>query len=223
MTPAERTAAFRELARGLDRIDVDVYHEYGLDPLEPVIGGGERGLALGVFGRDPGRHEIRHRQPFVGAGGQKVRKCLYRAAHGAEMPDFAASLTIGQRAFWANTVPYKPIGNKAWGMRTKRDFAPIVRDLLVHGWSGQDLLCLGRVAFDWFALGDKAVKAALKEHWDREDRFDASIEAPVTAPDGASRVIRLHPLPHPSPLNATWAPHFERLTMAALQRIGWAG
>lgn len=223
MTPDERTRAFRELARDLDRIDVDVYRQYDADPLEPVIGGGEPTLALGVFGRDPGRHEIEHREPFVGAGGQKVRKCLYRAAHGAEMPDFAASLAIGRRVFWANTVPYKPIGNKAWSMRAKRAFAPVVADLLVHGWQGRDLLCLGRVAFDWFGLADKATKQRLKDHWEREDRFESSIEVTVVAPDGSSRPLNLHPLPHPSPLNATWAPHFERLTLAALQRVGWGG
>ncbi|MFT6144245.1 MAG: hypothetical protein ACJAV2_002125, partial [Myxococcota bacterium] len=45
--------AFRALAAELDRIDVGVYTEFGKDPLEPIIGLGDRRCRLAVMGRDP--------------------------------------------------------------------------------------------------------------------------------------------------------------------------
>ena len=87
---------------------------------------------MGIFGRDPGRTEIELNEPFIGKGGQLVRAGLYRAAEvGGELPDLDTSIEVGRRVFWANTVPYKPIGNKAWSVRVKRRFVPYIRDLLV--------------------------------------------------------------------------------------------
>ena len=215
-----RRQAFRALAAGLDRIDRAVYEAYGKDPLEPTLGAGDPRCRVAILGRDPGRHEVEHGQPFVGVGGQKVRAALYRSVHGTELPGFAESLEIGKTAFWANTVPYKPLGNKAWPVRTVRAFAPHVRDLLVNGWQGTELLALGRVAFFWFGLDDKATKARIAEHWARDDRFEQPLEVVVTAPGGESRAISVRPLPHPSPLNATWAPHVPRLLDEALAAAG---
>ncbi len=220
MTPQARHDGFRTLAAGLDRIDRAVYEAAGRDPLEPVLGEGIPSCRVAVFGRDPGRHEIVHGEPFIGAGGQKVRAGLWRALRGGELPDFEASRAIGRYVFWANMVPYKPLGNKIWSMRQRRAFAPWVRDLLVHGWQGTEVLVLGREPFMWFGLDDREVKAALEAHWTREDRYNASVSVPLVAPDGVSRAVRLHPLPHPSPLNATWAPHVPRLLDDALERVG---
>lgn len=84
---------FRELAAQTDGIDTKVYADYAKDPLEPIIGLGRRNARLCFFGRDPGRSEVEHGEPFVGSGGQLVRKALYRHLHdGQPMPDFAASL-----------------------------------------------------------------------------------------------------------------------------------
>jgi len=220
VTPAERQARFRELAATLDRIDRPVYEQAGRDPLDPVLGEGIASCRVAVFGRDPGRHEILHGEPFIGAGGQKVRQGLWRALRGGDLPDFEASRAIGRYVFWANMVPYKPVGNKIWSMRQRRAFAPIVRDLLVHGWQGSEVLVLGREPFLWFGLDDKDVKQRLEAHWIREDRYEAGIEVPLVAPDGTTRAVTLHPLPHPSPLNATWAPHVPRLLDGALSRLG---
>ncbi len=221
MTPAERNRAFRELAVGLEKVDLPVYAKHGIDPHEPTMGEGDSSCRVAILGRDPGNKEVLYRQPFVGVGGQKIRRGLHRRFHGAKMPDFEASLAIGAHVFWANTVPYKPLGNKAWSVKTKKAFQPLVNDLLVHGWDGSDVLCMGRVAFLWFGLGDRDETRRLKEFWGREDRFEASITSQVQAPDGTERQLRLHPVPHPSPLNATWAPHFDRLFALRLQQTGW--
>jgi len=218
-----RLAAFRQIAAELDGIDATVYREYGRDRLEPVIGMGPRRARLAFFGRDPGREEVRWQIPFIGAGGQKVRAALYRVCHGREMPDFEASRDIGRLAFWANTAPYKPIGNKAWPQRVKRAFFPLMADLLIHEWLGADVITLGREAFLWFGLGlDRAGRQALDAFWRREDRFESSVETRLTAPDGAGRVLRLHPLPHPSPLNATWFKRFPALLEARLRALDFS-
>ena len=222
MNTEARNAAFRELATGLERVDLPVYAEYGIPPTEPTMGEGDPNCRLGLFGRDPGRHEINHRMPFVGAGGQKIRKGLYRRFHGSEQPDFEASLAIGRYAFWANTVPYKPLGNKAWSVGVKKTFQPLITDLLIHGWNGTDILCLGQVAFEWFGLGDREESRRLKAFWKRPDRFEAWTTAQLRAPDGTEKQVRLYPVPHPSPLNATWAPHFDRLFALRLQQVGWS-
>jgi uracil-DNA glycosylase len=219
MTPEARTAALRQLAAGLEGIDAEVYAAAGRDPLEPVIGAGDPACRIAVFGRDPGRHEVVHQQPFVGAGGQKVREALWRAVHGGALPGFEASLEVGRYVFWANTVPYKPIGNKVWPQRVRDAFRPYVTDLLVHGWQGREVLALGREALLWFGW-DKARKARIEAHWAREDRFETSLEVDLIAPDGAVAVFRLHPLPHPSPLNATWGPRLPGLLDARLRALG---
>lgn len=222
MTPEERTAGFRALARDLDRIDRPVYADAGADPLQPILGEGDPDCAVCIFGRDPGRDEVHQGEPFIGAGGQLVRRVLHRVVEDRPMPDFAASRQIGRVAFWANTVPYKPIGNKAWTVRTRRAFQPLVADLLLHGWHGRDVLCLGQNAFLWFGLTlDKPSRDALKAAWRAEPRF-AGPPHPVAlaAPDGATRTLRLWPLPHPSPLNATWHKRFPALLEDRLRTIG---
>lgn len=219
MTDTERTRAFRTLASELDGIDVEVYTHAGRDPLDPIIGAGRPEVRVAVFGRDPGRHEVVHGMPFVGKGGQLIRKGLYRHLHGRDLPDFETSLRIGRAVFWANTVPYKPIGNKAWGIRVQRRFQAPMADLLVHGWRGRDVLTMGRGALLWFGLQDKATKARLQAHWQRDDAFERTVEATLRAPDGTGKAFRLHPLPHPSPLNATWHGRFPGLLARRLDQL----
>ena len=149
-----------------------------------------------------------------------MRDGLHRALHGTDCPDFDASVAVGEAVFWANTVPYKPIGNKVWPVRTRRACRPYVADLLVHHWAGRDCIALGRVAFDWFGLDDRAVRERLKAFWTRDDRYAASIEVPLVAPDGTEKAVRVHPLPHPSPLNATWYTRFPGLLDDRLAALG---
>lgn len=217
---AKCRAAFREEAQGLEGVDLAVYEAFGQDPLKPVIGQGYPDVAVAFFGRDPGRDEVQHQMPFIGAGGQKVRRTIYKHLYKKEMPDFEASVEVGRRFFWANTVPYKPVGNKAWSMKVKKQFQPLIADLLIKNWNGVDVITLGREAFLWFAINQpREVKQQLEGFWAQDDRFDSSIAVIVTALDGEQRELRLHPLPHPSPLNATWYKRFPDLLAARLRKL----
>jgi uracil-DNA glycosylase len=219
LTP-EQTAAFRARAAQLEGIDREVYAAFGKDPLEPIIGLGDPQCRIGFFGRDPGRDEVQHGMPFIGTGGQKVRQALYAHLHGLALPDFAASVAVGQHFFWANTVPYKPLGNKAWSMPVKKAFQPLMAELLIRHWHGRDLITLGREAFLWFGIQQpKEIGDQLEQFWSRPDRFEACCETQLQLADGSRHALRLHPLPHPSPLNATWYQRFSGLLRARLTQL----
>jgi len=100
----------------------------------------------------------------------------------------------------------------------KRRFLPMIREYLVEHWRGDQLITCGNVAFEWFGLADKALKPQLADFWRRDDRYEAVLEVEL---DG--KRITLHPLPHPSPLNATWYPRFPALIRARLQVLGRRG
>jgi uracil-DNA glycosylase len=187
-----------EARRGDMAIDVAVYEEAGLDPSEPVLlGSGTLDSGVGIFGRDPGRHEVLQREPFIGKGGQLIRQALGE-----------------QRVCWANTVPYKPLGNKAWSVKVKRRFLPMIQEYLVHHWTGDQLITCGNVAFEWFGLADNNLKSTLAAFWKRDDRYEATLDVEL-----GDKRITLHPLPHPSPLNATWYPKFPGLISKRLQSL----
>lgn len=216
----QQREAFRELAADTEGIDVETYERFGRDPLEPIIGLGKAEARIGFFGRDPGRDEVKHGEPFIGAGGQLVRKTVYRHLYGQQMPDFEASLALGRSFFWVNTVPYKPIGNKAWSMKVKRRFHPLMNALLIEQWQGRSLITLGREAFLWFGIDQpKEERQRIEDFWRREDRFESSIDVALSAPAGAERRFTLYPLPHPSPLNATWYARFPDLLTARLAEL----
>ncbi len=216
----KQRTAFRELAGETDGIDVDTYRRFDKDPLEPIIGLGKPNARIGFFGRDPGRDEVKHGEPFIGAGGQMVRKAMYRYLYGEEMPDFEASRALGRLFFWINTVPYKPVGNKAWSMKVKRRFHPLMNAILVEQWQGRTLITLGREAFLWFGIGlPKSQRADIEAFWRRDDRFEASTGVTLTAPDGATQCFTLYPLPHPSPLNQTWYARFPELLRRRLDQL----
>ncbi len=219
LTAAQRRA-FRELAADTANIDTEVYRRFGRDPLEPIVANGARGAKIGFFGRDPGRDEVQHQEPFIGAGGQLVRRALYRHRHGQPPPDFAASKEIGRHYFWANTVPYKPVGNKAWANSVKKRFQPLMTQVLVDNWQGTDLIVLGREAFFWFGLNaDQTVRRKLEAFWKRDDRYAESLTVSMRSPSGVARDITLHPLPHPSPLNARWYGRFPALLAERLRLL----
>lgn len=220
LVDAQFDRQFRQQAGAIDGIDVGVYRQYDKDPLAPVIGLGDANLRIALFGRDPGREEVRHGEPFIGTGGQKVRQALYQHLHGVPLPDFAASVTVGRAFFWANTVPYKPVGNKAWPMAVKKRFQPLMAELLAMHWHGTDIITLGREAFLWFGIGQpKVERDRLLAFWQSANRFQSSVSVDVGAPGQAQRAVRLHPLPHPSPLNATWFKRFPDLLGARLTQL----
>lgn len=216
----EQRRAFADLARDLDGVDHEVYARFERDPREPIIGLGPAHARIAIFGRDPGREEVRHGEPFIGAGGQLVRKTLYRYLYGQPMPDFDASLAVGRAFFWANTVPYKPVGNKAWSMRVKRQFQPLMQSLLLSAWQGDRIITLGREAFLWFGIGQpKSERDRIETFWKRSDRFEAAMPLTRSDADGNARDFTVHPLPHPSPLNATWYKHFPALLEQRLAQL----
>ena len=198
-------------------IDLPVYAEAGRDPHAPIVlGSGSLAARVGVIGRDPGRTEVLRGEPFIGAGGRKLRDGLHRAALGGDAPDEAAAIRVGRAVFWANTVPFKPIGNKAWSVPVQRRFAPAMARLVLDLWTGSDLITCGNAAFDWIGLVEPQLAPALAAFWARGDRYEASLALEVRG-----RTLRLHPLPHPSPLNATWYRRFPGLLDARLQALGW--
>ncbi|PAU62198.1 uracil-DNA glycosylase [Pseudomonas sp. PIC25] len=219
LDPHQRQA-FRALAAETEGIDTATYARFGKDPLDPIIGLGDPDAPLGFFGRDPGRDEVRYGEPFIGSGGQIVRKVLYRHLHGQDMPDFDASCQLGRDFFWINTVPYKPVGNKAWSMKVKKRFHPLMRRLLIESWHDRDIITLGREAFLWFGIDQpKEQRQRLEAFWAREDRFETHLDVELQADDGAARSFTLHPLPHPSPLNQTWFKRFPGLLEQRLKAL----
>ena len=216
--------AQREALRGEMSIDLETYQRLGRDPSIPLIGGGSVGASIGFFGRDPGRDEVRHMEPLIGAAGQLVRAGVHRALHGTEPPDFAASQALASEVFFSNTVPYKPLGNKAWSMAVKRRFRAVIASYLVDHWRGRDLITLGNVAFHWFGIeGSREERARLRSFFEHEDRYERSLEVNLESPlSGGRRTLVLHPLPHPSPLNATWYKRFPALLDQRLVSLGVA-
>ncbi len=200
-------------------IDKEVYEKVGKDPHVPVAYAGDFEARICSFGRDPGRDEVRHGQPQIGAAGKLVRNGVLQAA-GVQAPPADKLLeTALQYVFLSNTVPYKPPGNKAYPDRVKERFRPFVARLLAFYWSGDVVLTLGTEAFDWFA--PYAEKGAAAEFWKREDRYEADFSCLLTAegPEGSvSKPLTICPLPHPSPLNQRWLPLFPGLLQGRLQR-----
>ena len=219
LTPPQQER-FKTLAAEIEGIDVEVYERFERDPLEPIIGLGKPNLRIGFFGRDPGRDEVRHGEPFIGAGGQLVRKALYEQLYGEPMPDFEASKAVGKHFFWINTVPYKPVGNKAWSMKVKRHFHGLMNEVLISRWEGRTLITLGREAFLWFGINrPKEERDRLEAFWKQEDRFESSIEVTLEDDQGKAQTFTLYPLPHPSPLNQTWYARFPGLLKQRLEQL----
>ena len=212
---------FRALAAQTEGIDIEVYQRFGKDPLDPVVAPDAPQARIAFFGRDPGRDEVQHGLPFIGSGGQLVRRALYLHRHGKPLPGFEASLEVGRDFFWANTVPYKPVGNKAWSTKVKQRFHPAMRELLIDQWRGDRIITLGREAFLWFGIGQpRAERERLEAFWEEpEGRFQTSTTVVLKTEAGRSREFHLHPLPHPSPLNATWYGNFPGLLKTRLEQL----
>ncbi|CAN5839647.1 hypothetical protein BH11PSE13_BH11PSE13_16230 [soil metagenome] len=220
LSTAQRKA-FRDEAERTDGIDLAVYAEHRRDWRDPIIGLGPPNAPLCIFGRDPGRTEVEHDLAFIGRGGQLVRGGLHRRRLGiaVETPTFDASVAAGANVFWLNTVPYKPIANKAWSMAVKRRFQPLMADLLVNAWHGRQVIVLGREAFFWFGMGQTPeVAKDLDAFWLRDDRYAATLSIDYVHGDTA-RTLVLAPLPHPSPANAVWFARFPALLAARMQAI----
>lgn len=250
---ANQREAFRAAAAVTPGIDVDVYDAFDRDWRDPIFGLGPTGARVCIFGRDPGRTEVEHLQPFIGKGGQLVRRALHAhralpiegvSGGGTDCPatlSLLQSIAAGSDVFWLNTVPYKPIGNRAWSTAVKRRFQPLVADLLLHAWLGSTdtdataaagaagaagaaltrrVIVLGREAFFWFGIGQTAAtNEALQAFWAQGDsRYEGVLPIEYTH-CGASFPLSLAPLPHPSPANAVWATRFPGLMKQRLRLL----
>lgn len=213
---ADTWQRMRVEARAADMgIDRAVYQAAGLAWDEPVLlGSGSLDAPVGFMGRDPGRHEILLREPFVGAGGRMIRDELHRRRHGCPAPDQQAATAVGRDWFWCNTVPYKPLKNKAWSMSVKRRFAPMIAAVLVQHWRGHHLVTCGREALDWFRILAPDLTGVLRDGWTNSGDFSRSLSI-----DFQGKTFHLHPLPHPSPLNARWHRRFPDLLRAKLDAL----
>ena len=187
----------------IDGIDVDCYRRYGRDPGEPLLGLGKGNAQWCFFGRDPGEQEVRLHRPFVGDAGQKIR---------AVMGEFGLS---DDDIFWINTVPFKPICNKAWPVGVRRRCQPALLHLLAS-WHGTSVITFGETAFKWFGLSSAEIRREIEQFWKRGDKYDAQLSISLKLA-GVERRFTLCPVPHPSGANATWSKKFPDLLRARLR------
>ncbi|MEO6984431.1 MAG: uracil-DNA glycosylase family protein [Paralcaligenes sp.] len=211
---------FSELAAGLAQLDRSAYAAVGKDFSVPVMGLGSPNAALCVMGRDPGRAEIAAGAPFMGPSGRVLRRMLTAptTAHSTD-----GERTRGNRPptslFWLNTVPYKPIANKAWPLAVQRLFQPLIRDILLLQWHGDHVITLGNQAFHWFGIGQSSdEQSRMKTYWSSDRRYLDPL-CILIANAQTQRWLTLYPLPHPSPANAVWRERFPALLQRHLDAL----
>ncbi len=222
-----REAIEAEARRAPFPVDEEVYRASGKDPFVPVFYGGSPSARVCSIGRDLGRDEVAAGEPQIGAAGRQVRRGVIEAATGRQVDrkerDLAEALKF---VFLTNLVPYKPPGNKAYPRVVRERFRPFLLELLITQWRGDRVLTLGTEAFDWFSpYLPEGEGAAL---WEREDRYEAELEATLTVLPPGEKVARtkrviLCPLPHPSPLNQRWYARFPDLLAGRLRAAGLGG
>ncbi len=199
-------------------VDEPVYVRAGKDPRVPILCAGNLEAPLCIFARDLGKDEVAAGQPLIGAGGRLVRLGLLAAFDGETPSKSDKTLEAAlSYALLANTVPFKPPGNKAYANSVKERFRPAVAGLLAGCWHGDRVVTLGTEAFQWFARYAEAGSA--DAFWAREDRYEAewtcTLKAEVAGRE-FSKPLTIAPLPHPSPLNQRWYGLFPGLLAARL-------
>lgn len=228
MTTAAREKSVEELLHAIRRealsawfpVDDGVYRQAGKDPAEPILFAGSLEAPVCLFGRDLGREEVKLGQPLVGPAGRLARAgvCDHWEDQPPERPDRHLETAL-RHVFLANTVPYKPPGNKAYSHAVKERFRPFIAELLHVHWTGDRVITLGSEAFHWFA---PYAQEDPETFWAREDRYEADLCCllPVEAVGGTARkVVTVSPLPHPSPLNVRWFKKFPELLAKRLAAI----
>src|SRR5687768_4348203 len=162
----------RETAATTDMsVDRDVYFAAGRDPGTPILYGGSLGAAVAFFARDLGKDEVALGEPLIGGAGRRVRRAVHQFLYEAEPPvgDKYLREALGH-ILLTNTVPYKPIGNKAYPTRIRERFRPWIASFLIGCWEGNHVITLGTEAFHWFS--GYAESGAFEEFWKRSDRYE---------------------------------------------------
>jgi uracil-DNA glycosylase family 4 len=191
------------IATAIDGIDVECYSRHGQNSCKPIVGLNKVNAQWCFFGRDPGEQEVVFQKPFVGDAGQRIR---------AVMAKYGLS---DDNVYWMNTVPFKPIQNKAWSVEIQRKCRPALLKLLAK-WNGTMVITFGESAFKWFGLGSRKDRQIIEQFWLRADKYEAQL--PITLNlNGVERSLILCPVPHPSGKNATWFSRFPVLLASRLQ------
>ena len=216
-----------EARKGEISLDTDVYAEAKKDPNKPILFGGNLDAKVAFFARDLGRHEVLKGEPLIGDAGQRVRKAVYRYLFDADPPAKDTRLADAvEHVLLTNTVPYKPVGNKAYPTSVKERLRPYVAQLLVCHFAGNYIITMGTEAFDWFK--PYADRKEFEAFWKQPNKFESEFTCTLKAEcDGqiVEKTVTLAPLPHPSPLNQMWLERFpglldKRLTESPLEKVG---
>lgn len=177
----------------------ETYREARRDPAVPVLFGGSLDAAVCCLGRELGRDEVLAGEPLVGTGGRRLRRALHDAlvapTLGPAPKDERRFAAVLDRVLLTNTVPYRPVGNRAYDRATVDRFRPFVERLLADHWRGSLVVALGETATRWFA--PYAAEGAADALWDdAARRFTATLRVVV-----GNRALVVAPVPHPSPLS----------------------
>lgn len=195
-----------EAERGGLSLDTAVYEAAKREPTRPILWAGNLKAQVAVMGRDLGWQEVRYGEPLIGDAGRRVREAVYEAVTGQKAPADDRQLREAmEHILFTNTVPYKPVGNKAYPASVKERFRPLIAEFLALYWAGDTIITLGTEAFKWYA--PYAEKGAADAFWGRPDRYEALFPCELRAESGGQTIvkpIRVAPLPHPSPLNQTY-------------------
>ena len=178
----------------------ETYRAAVRDPAVPILCAGSLDAPFCAFARELGRDEVIRGEPLVGIGGRRFR----RAFHEALAAPGSAAAPAGERRFatilphvlLANTVPYRPVDNKAYDRETLDRFRPFVERLLGDLWTGTTVLALGETAIRWFGRYATS-RSAADELWeDPARRFVGTLAVTIRG-----RPLTVAPVPHPSPLS----------------------
>lgn len=183
----------------------ETYETAGRPLDDPVLLAGSTEARVCCLGRELGRDEVIVGEPLVGIGGRRLRRAAHEALVGPAAANERRFADVLDHLLLTNLVPYRPVGNKAYGKRVRERFRPFVERVLTEHFAGDLVIPLGQNAVLWFE--PYAPPGTLKELWaDRTHRFRREVEVAIRG-----RSFRVAPVPHPSPLSPFKAEFAARL------------
>jgi uracil-DNA glycosylase len=173
----------------------DTYRDAKRDPCVPIVCVGSPSARWCAVGRELGREEVHAGEPLVGMGGRRLRRALHESLVGPAPKEERAFRRVLDDVLFANLVPFRPVGNKAYDRATVERFRPFLERLLAEIWTGDVVLSLGMESMRWFSR--YADPGAVEALWDdAAARFRDTLPVVI-----GGRRMTLAPLPHPSPLS----------------------
>ncbi len=203
-------------------IDKDVYQAAGRDPLSPILLAGSLESPLCFFARDLGKDEVHAGQPLYGAAGRLVRGGIHHFLHNTIASSNEDLQKAASCVLLTNTVPYKPIDNKAYPVKVKERFRPFLVKLLMEHWQGKCIISLGSEALQWFEKYDTSsqFKSFMKSEKRFTETFTLDLKATTNKGIEVRKSVILAPLPHPSPLNQKYYTLFPQMLAKRLECFG---